>query len=113
MYSVDTKNPGSWDEYFFEMCKTVASNSKCLSRKIGAIIVKDKTIISTGYNGPPRNVRSCDERWLVDKGLRDVAEFTKKYAGSWAGKEWVEEWMKERERGPRCYRDPKRQNTNL
>ena len=80
MYSVDTKNPGSWDEYFFEMCKTVASNSKCLSRKIGAVIVKDKTIISTGYNGPPRNVRSCDERWLVDKGLRDVAEFTKKYA---------------------------------
>ncbi len=74
-YTVDVENPRSWDEYFYNMCRTVASNSKCLSRKIGAVIVLDKTIISTGYNGPPRGVRTCDKRWLVDKEMRDKAGF--------------------------------------
>ncbi len=72
-YTVDIDNPKSWDEWFYNICKVVASNSKCLSRKIGAVIVFDKTIISTGYNGPPRGVRTCDERWLIDNDLRQVA----------------------------------------
>jgi deoxycytidylate deaminase len=72
-YTVDMENPKSWDEWFYNICKVVASNSKCLSRKIGAIIVLDKTIISTGYNGPPRGIRTCDERWLVDKEMREYA----------------------------------------
>jgi dCMP deaminase len=49
----------TWDRYFYSMCKTVASKSPCLSRKIGAILVKDHSIISTGYNGPPRGVPHC------------------------------------------------------
>ena len=44
---------------------SVAKASQCLSRKIGAILVRDNSIISQGYNGPPRGVRTCDERWLV------------------------------------------------
>jgi len=48
-----------WDNYFLNICATVASNSRCLSRQIGAICVRDKSIISTGYNGPPRNVPEC------------------------------------------------------
>lgn len=72
-YTVDMENPKSWDEYFYNICKVVASNSKCLSRKIGAAIVLDNTVISTGYNGPPRGVRTCDERWLVDVDMRKVA----------------------------------------
>jgi dCMP deaminase len=52
------------------ICKTVATASKCLSRKIGAIIVRDKSIISTGYNGPPRGVCQCDQRWDLD--LKDL-----------------------------------------
>ncbi len=48
-----------WDEYFYNMCKVVASKSPCLSRKIGAILVRNKSIISTGYNGPPRGVPHC------------------------------------------------------
>jgi len=56
----------SWDEYYYNLCNAVASNSKCLSRKIGAIIVKDKSIISTGYNGPPRGIPQCDTRSGVD-----------------------------------------------
>jgi dCMP deaminase len=72
-YTVNAENPKSWDEYFYDLCVTVAKNSKCLSRKIGAIIVLGHTIISTGYNGPPRKVRQCDQRWLVDEDLRNMA----------------------------------------
>jgi dCMP deaminase len=61
-----------WDKYFLDVCNTVASNSTCLSRKIGAIIVRDKSIISTGYNGVPKNVPHCGlERWEVDKKLQN------------------------------------------
>ena len=52
----------NWDQYYLSICKAVSLNSKCLSRQIGAIIVKDKSIISTGYNGPPRGIPRCDTR---------------------------------------------------
>jgi dCMP deaminase len=58
-----------WDEYFYKVSNTVADNSKCLSRKIGAVIVKDKSIISTGYNGPPRGVPSCEWRYVMDPAI--------------------------------------------
>ena len=75
-YTVEIENPKSWDEYFYNMCATAASNSKCLSRKIGAVIVIDKTVISTGYNGPPRGIMTCDKRWLHDIEIRK--EFNKR-----------------------------------
>ena len=56
----------SWDEYYFNIARQVAANSKCLSRKIGCVIVKDKSIVGTGYNSPPRGVPSCDQRWNKD-----------------------------------------------
>ncbi len=77
-YTVDMENPKSWDEWFYNLAKVVASNSKCLSRKIGAIIVRNKRVISTGYNGPPVGIRTCDERWLVDIHLRHKAGFDNK-----------------------------------
>lgn len=49
-----------WDKYFMSVAREVSKQSKCLSRQIGAVIVKDKSIISTGYNGPPRGVPHCD-----------------------------------------------------
>ncbi|MBN2368738.1 dCMP deaminase family protein [Candidatus Woesearchaeota archaeon] len=51
----------SWDEYFIRIAKLVASRSNCLSRHVGAVIVKDKMIVSTGYNGTPRGIKNCDE----------------------------------------------------
>lgn len=48
-----------WDKYFYSLCNTVASKSPCLSRNIGAVIVRDRSIVSTGYNGPPRNHPHC------------------------------------------------------
>jgi len=52
-----------WDEYFLKVATAVASNSKCLSRQLGAVIVRDNIIVSTGYNGPPKGVRHCDIRF--------------------------------------------------
>lgn len=48
-----------WDSYFIEIAKVVSSRSTCLRRKYGAVIVKDKVIISTGYNGSPRGMDNC------------------------------------------------------
>lgn len=57
----------SWDKYFYDLCVSIASNSKCLSRQVGAIIVRDKSIISTGYNGAPRGIPHCDnpDLWFI------------------------------------------------
>jgi dCMP deaminase len=49
----------SWDEYFIEIAKVVSSRSTCLRRRYGAVIVKDKVIVSTGYNGAPRGSVNC------------------------------------------------------
>ena len=51
----------SWDEYFIKIAKLVASRSNCSSRQVGSVIVKDKMIVSTGYNGTPRNIKNCNE----------------------------------------------------
>ena len=48
-----------WDNYFHSICVAVASKSPCLSRQIGAILVRDKSIVSTGYNGPARGYLHC------------------------------------------------------
>jgi len=51
----------SWDQYFMHIAQVVASRSNCLKRKVAAVIVKDGRIISTGYNGTPRNTKNCFE----------------------------------------------------
>jgi len=48
-----------WDDYFIEIAKVVSSRSTCLRRRYGALIVKDRVIISTGYNGSPRGMPNC------------------------------------------------------
>ena len=59
-----------WDEYFYNVCKAVEANSVCLSRQIGSVLVMDKSIISTGYNGPPRGIPHCNERYIIDSEIR-------------------------------------------
>ena len=51
----------SWEEYFMDIALLVAKRSTCLRRSVGAIIVKDKRVLSTGYNGAPSGVRHCEE----------------------------------------------------
>jgi len=67
---VDTSK---WDTYFHTICQSVASKSPCLSRHIGAILVRDHSIVSTGYNGPSRGVPHCGhDRVMKDNTLTDA-----------------------------------------
>jgi dCMP deaminase len=52
----------NWDEYFLTITNAVSKRSSCLRRQIGAIAVKDKRILSTGYNGAPSGIKSCVEK---------------------------------------------------
>ena len=49
----------SWDEYFMGITELVAQRSTCLRRRVGAILVRDKRIIATGYNGAPSKIKHC------------------------------------------------------
>lgn len=49
----------SWDEYFMKIVEIVKERSTCLRRKVGALIVKDKKILTTGYNGAPKGCKHC------------------------------------------------------
>ena len=58
-YIADTRM--SWDEYFMEMAELTAKRSTCMRRHVGAVIVQDRHVIATGYNGAPRGLRHCAE----------------------------------------------------
>ena len=60
MDNLEKQRP-SWDEYFMGMAKLTSQRSTCLRRKVGAVIVKDKHIVATGYNGAPRGLSHCAE----------------------------------------------------
>jgi dCMP deaminase len=49
----------SWDEYFLQLARQAATRSTCLRRQVGALLVRDKRILATGYNGAPRGVAHC------------------------------------------------------
>jgi dCMP deaminase len=54
-----------WDAYFMEIAGIIAKRSTCLRRKVGALIVKDKRILSTGYNGAPTGLAHCADLGCV------------------------------------------------
>ena len=57
----------NWDTYFLTICNAIASKSPCLSRQIGAIIVRENSIISTGYNGPARGLPHCELVTMIEE----------------------------------------------
>ena len=58
---MDRKLRPSWDEYFMDITRVVASRSTCLRRGVGAVIVKDKRLLTSGYNGAPQGLAHCLE----------------------------------------------------
>lgn len=58
-----------WDEYFLEIAKIVSKRSTCLRRKVGALIVKDRRILATGYNGTPSGIKHCAQRGCLREKL--------------------------------------------
>ncbi len=59
----------SWDEYFLDIADLVSKRSTCLRRSVGAVLVKDKRILATGYNGVPSKIRHCSEVGCIREKL--------------------------------------------
>lgn len=51
----------NWDQYFMQLASLAARRSNCMKRRVGCVLVREKRVISTGYNGTPRNLRNCNE----------------------------------------------------
>lgn len=52
----------SWQDYFMQIAEVVSTRSTCLRRRVGAVLVKNRQILATGYNGVPRGIVHCEER---------------------------------------------------
>ncbi len=63
------KRPG-WDEYFLEVASLVSRRATCLRRRVGAVLVKDKKILATGYNGAPSGLKHCIDVGCVREKLK-------------------------------------------
>ncbi|MDN5357188.1 MAG: dCMP deaminase [Candidatus Methanomethylophilaceae archaeon] len=64
------------DEYFMKMAKLVATRSTCIRRQVGAVVVKEKRVLSTGYNGAPKGSRHCEELGCI-REILDVPSGTR------------------------------------
>lgn len=60
----------SWDQYFMEITHLVATRSSCLRRQVGAVLVKQKNILATGYNGVPSGITHCSETGCLRERLK-------------------------------------------
>lgn len=60
----------SWDDYFLDVARLVSRRSTCLRRSVGAVIVKDKRILATGYNGAPSGLKHCEEVGCIRDKLK-------------------------------------------
>ena len=63
------KTRPSWDEYFLGIAELVSKRSTCLRRSVGAVLVKDKRMLATGYNGVPSGIRHCSEVGCIREKL--------------------------------------------
>jgi dCMP deaminase len=64
-----TRRP-SWEEYFMDITHLVAKRSTCLRRQVGAVLVKDKKVLATGYNGSPSGLEHCLDIGCLREKLR-------------------------------------------
>ncbi len=63
----------SWEEYFMDITVLVARRSTCLRRAVGAVIVKDKRILATGYNGAPSGIQHCVDVGCLRQTMKIVS----------------------------------------
>lgn len=60
----------SWDQYFIDITHLVATRSTCLRRQVGALLVKDRNILATGYNGTPSGITHCEDVGCLRERLK-------------------------------------------
>jgi len=79
VFSFDKRNPmtcktnhnsrPTWEDYFMDIANLVSNRSTCLRRKVGAVLVKNQAILSTGYNGAPAAIPHCEETGCLRQQL--------------------------------------------
>ena len=62
----------SWDQYFMQLASLAAHRSNCMKRRVGCVIVRENRVISTGYNGTPRNLPNCNEGGCWSRRIPDA-----------------------------------------
>ena len=70
MNSEQDESRKSWDQYFMEMALLVGGRSTCLRRPVGAVVVKEKRVLSTGYNGAPAGLPHCRETGCLREQMK-------------------------------------------
>jgi dCMP deaminase len=60
----------TWDQYFIDITHLVSTRSTCLRRQVGALLVKNRNILATGYNGTPSGIRHCEETGCLRERLK-------------------------------------------
>ena len=88
---------GPWEIRMMQAARFFGTWSKCMSRQIGAVIVHDKTIIATGYNGPPRGVPECNTKKRYEELVRHVRDYSQ-------GRDHIMLEKLEKEWGTKCPR---------
>ena len=63
-------NRPDWDQYFMQFAEDAAARSTCLSRKVGAVLVRDNHVLATGYNGVPAGIKHCEEVGCLRKKMQ-------------------------------------------
>jgi dCMP deaminase len=59
----------AWDDYFMKLAEDVAERAICVKRKVGALVVKENRILTTGYNGAPKGFKHCTEQTCLRKQM--------------------------------------------
>ena len=59
--SDDKRLRPTWDQYFMQLASLAAQRSNCMKRRVGCVLVRERRVISTGYNGTPRGLKNCNE----------------------------------------------------
>ena len=65
-----TNKRPTWDEYFLSIADLISKRSTCLRRNVGAVLVKDKRILATGYNGAPSGIKHCSVTGCIREKLK-------------------------------------------
>jgi dCMP deaminase len=66
----------SWDQYFMQLADLAAHRSNCMKRRVGCVLVREKRVVSTGYNGTPRGMMNCNEGGCKNLNMRQFSFWT-------------------------------------
>ena len=70
-----------WDQYFMQLASLAAQRSNCMKRRVGCVVVRERRVISTGYNGTPRHLPNCNEGGCTENQRYSWTALAKLFSG--------------------------------